>query len=54
MQLTYEQTTLIRNETDELSPEETRNIPFFGFATATFISFGLWSMAAWTLWAILR
>ena len=38
--------------TDELAPEETRNIPFFGFATATLISLGLWSAIAWMVWAV--
>jgi len=38
--------------TDELAPEDTRNIPFFGFVTGTLISLGLWSMIAWTLWAL--
>lgn len=38
--------------TDELAPEDTRNIPFFGFVTGTLISLGLWSVIAWTLWAL--
>jgi hypothetical protein len=51
MQLTYEQTNLVAE--DELAPEETRNIPFFGFVTGSLISLGLWSVIAWTLWAVL-
>ena len=37
---------------DELAPEDTRNIPFFGFVTATLISLGLWGAIAWTIWAL--
>jgi hypothetical protein len=51
MQLTYDQTNVVAK--DELAPEETRNIPFFGFVTGTLISFGLWSVIAWTVWAFL-
>ena len=52
MQLTYEESVrLARN--DDLEPEETRNIPFFGFVTGTLISLVLWSVIAWTLWAML-
>jgi hypothetical protein len=51
MQLTYEQMDLVTD--DELAPEETRNIPFFGFVTGTLISLGLWSAIAWTVWAVL-
>jgi len=36
---------------DELSPEETRDIPFFGFVTGTLLSLGLWAVIAWTVWA---
>ena len=52
MQLTYDETTWTRAENDELAPEETRNIPFFGFATATLLSLGLWSYIVWTIWAV--
>jgi hypothetical protein len=38
---------------DELAPEETRNIPFFGFITATLISLGLWSAIFWMVWAVI-
>ncbi len=51
MQLIYEQTNLVAE--DELAPEETRNIPFFGFVTGSLISLGLWSVIAWTVWAVL-
>jgi hypothetical protein len=51
MQLTYDQTSLVAK--DELAPEETRNIPFFGFVTGTLISLGLWSVIAWMVWAFL-
>jgi hypothetical protein len=54
MQLTYEETTWAPAERDELAPEETRNIPFLGFATATLISLGLWSYVAWMIWAVVR
>ncbi len=49
MQLTYDQSQLVA---DELAPEETRNIPFFGFVTGTLISLALWGIVAWTLWAV--
>jgi hypothetical protein len=52
MQLTYDETTWV-GDSDELAPEETRNIPFFGFATATLLSLALWSYVAWTIWAVL-
>ncbi|MFI5364841.1 MAG: hypothetical protein ACHQ4J_04380 [Candidatus Binatia bacterium] len=51
MQLTYEQTNLVAD--DELAPEETRDIPFFGFVMGTLLSLGLWSVIAWTVWAVL-
>ena len=52
MQLTYEDS--VRFEADEeLAPEETRNIPFFGFITGTAISLTIWGAIGWTLWAIL-
>ena len=54
MQLTYDEMTWVRAERDEFAPEETRNIPFFGFMTGTCISLGLWSILAWTVWAVLR
>ena len=37
---------------DELAPEETRNIPFFGFVAGTIISLGLWLWIAWTIWVV--
>lgn len=37
---------------DDLAPEETRNIPFFGFVTGTLISLALWGIVAWTFWAV--
>ena len=37
---------------DDLAPEDTRDIPFFGFVTGTFISLALWGVVAWTLWAV--
>lgn len=55
MQLTYDETTWAgAAERDEMAPEETRNIPFLGFATATLISMGLWSYVAWMVWAVVR
>ena len=51
MQLTYDETNW---ERDDLAPEDTRNIPFFGFATATLVSLGLWSYLAWMIWAVVR
>ncbi len=49
MQLTYDDT---QRGTDELAPEDTHNIPFFGFVTGTLISIALWGIVAWTLWAV--
>jgi hypothetical protein len=49
MQLTYDQLPQVG---DELAPEETRNIPFFGFVTGTLVSLALWGILAWTLWAL--
>ena len=40
------------SDVDELAPEDTQNIPFFGFVTGTLISLGLWCVIAWTLWAL--
>jgi hypothetical protein len=52
MQATYEGTVRLTG-VDEWAPEDTRDIPFFGFVTGTLISLGLWSMLAWTVWAII-
>ena len=52
MQVTYEDSFSL-TDVDELAPEDTRNIPFFGFVTGMLISLGLWCMIAWTLWALL-
>ena len=54
MQLTYEDQEWAESERDDLSADDTRNIPFFGFATATLLSLGLWSYIAWTIWAVIR
>ena len=54
MQLTYNDMPWARAEADEFAPEETRNIPFFGFVTGTLISLGLWSFVAWAVWAVVR
>ncbi len=53
MQLTYDEMSWARAERDDLAPEDTRNIPFFGFATATLISLALWSYLAWTIWVMI-
>ena len=54
MQLTYDETTRAPADHDEFAPEETRNIPFLGFATATLLSLALWSYVAWMIWAVIR
>jgi hypothetical protein len=54
MHATYDEVSWRGGETDELAPEETRNIPFFGFVTGTVISLGLWIVVAWTVWAVVR
>ena len=52
MQLTYEESIGVSGA-DEFAPEETRDIPFFGFVIGTLISLGLWGMIAWTVWALI-
>ncbi len=52
MELTYEHRGWVASE-DEWAPEETKNIPFFGFVTGTLISLGLWAVIAWMAWAII-
>jgi hypothetical protein len=52
MQLTYEEASWVDGE-DELAPEQTRNIPFFGFVTGTVLSLLLWGAIGWTIWAVL-
>jgi hypothetical protein len=49
MQLTYDQLT---RTADDLAPEQTSNIPFFGFVIGAVISLGLWGIVAWTLWVL--
>jgi hypothetical protein len=49
MQLTYDQLPRV---SEELAPDETRNIPFFGFVTGGLVSLALWGILAWTLWAL--
>jgi len=51
MQATYEESVRLTG-IDDLAPEDTQNIPFFGFATGTLISILLWCMIAWTVWAL--
>ncbi len=50
MQITYDQ--IERLPEDELAPEQTRDIPFFGFVVGTLLSLVLWGAIAWTVWAI--
>jgi hypothetical protein len=54
MQLIYENPNWTQSERDDLSADDTRNIPFFGFATATVLSAAMWSYIAWTIWAVIR
>lgn len=54
MELIYDDQKWDQSERDDLSPEDTRNIPFFGFATATLLGLGLWSYIGWTVWAVIR
>jgi len=49
MQLTYDQLARTANG---LVPEDTRDIPFFGFVTGAVISIALWGAVAWMLWAL--
>ena len=51
MQATYDESIRFTGA-DEFAPEDTRDIPFFGFVTGTLISLGLWCMIAWTVWAL--
>jgi hypothetical protein len=52
MELTYGGAPRVAPE-DDLAPEQTRDIPFFGFVAGTLLSLLLWSAIAWTLWAII-
>lgn len=52
MQLTFDDMRWMATD-DELAPEDTRNMPFFGFMAATVISLGIWCAIAWTVWAAL-
>ena len=49
MQTTYENTADSR---DDFSPEETKDIPLFGFITGSLISFVLWVAIAWMVWLV--
>ena len=51
MQATYEESLKLTGA-DEFTPEDTRDIPFFGFVTGTLISLGLWGMIAWAVWVL--
>ena len=51
MQATYEESIKFRGA-DDFAPEDTRDIPFFGFVTGSLISLGLWCIIAWTVWAL--
>jgi hypothetical protein len=51
MDMTYADVVRATEE-DDLAPEETRDIPFFGFVTGMVISLGIWSVIAWTIWAM--
>ncbi len=52
MQVTYGQMAWAARK-DELVPEETRGIPFFGFVTGTLLSLAVWAAIAWAVWAVL-
>ena len=51
MQATYDESVRLTS-VDDFAPEETRNIPFFGFVTGILISVGLWAVIGWTVWAL--
>jgi len=49
MQSTYDD---YGDRSDDFSPEETRDIPLFGFITGSLISFVLWVGIAWMVWLV--
>lgn len=53
MQLTYHEPIPVRLD-DEFAPEQTRNIPFLGFAAATVLSAGIWAWVAWAIWVMVK
>ena len=51
MQATYEESVRLTS-VDDFAPEDTKNIPFFGFVIGSLVSVGLWCVIAWTVWAL--
>ena len=51
MQLTYDEGVHLGAD-DELAPEQTKDIPFLGFVTATVLSVGLWGWIVWVVWVL--
>ena len=41
-------------EVDDLAPEETQSIPFFGFVTSTVVSVLFWAAVGWGVWALMN
>jgi len=38
---------------DKFPPEETRDVPLFGFVTGSLISLALWVFIAWLVWVVI-
>ncbi|MFQ5667509.1 MAG: hypothetical protein ACE5I7_13945 [Candidatus Binatia bacterium] len=52
MQATYDKIGWVSSDAEEFAPEETRDMPFFGFVAGILLSLALWSIIAWTVWAV--
>jgi len=51
MHLTYDQLHRFTTE-DDLSPDQTREIPFSGFVNGALMGAGLWVLIGWAVWAL--
>jgi hypothetical protein len=51
MHLTYDQLRRFTTE-DDLSPDQTRTIPFSGIVSGVVLGTGLWAIIGWAVWAL--
>jgi hypothetical protein len=49
MHLTFDQLRRFTTE-DDMSPDQTRDIPFSGFLNGVLIGLGLWTLIGWAVW----
>jgi len=54
MQASAEHMGMTGTEVDDLAPEETQSIPFFGFVTSTIVSIFFWAAVGWGVWALMN